>query len=74
MRIEAPSASNKLSTTNIFREALTLIHTKNGHDMTEEQRETVSTAMLPLMLLSQYSDIPIGEGLEDLARMFEEAR
>ena len=60
--------------TNIFHEASVLLLTKNGRDMSEEATETVAAAMLPLMLLHQYSDIPIDEGLEDLAKMIKEAK
>jgi len=74
MTTQVLAAPNKLSTTNIFHEALMLLSTRNGQGMSDEERETVSTAIIPLMLLSQYSDIPIGEGLEDLAKMVEEAK
>jgi hypothetical protein len=59
---------------NIFQEASTLLRTKNGRDMSEEEAETLATAMIPLMLLPQYSDLPIVEGLEELGRMLEEAK
>lgn len=58
----------------IFREALVLLSTKNGRQMSQDEAETVATAILPLMVLPEYSHIPIGEGLEDLAKTLEEAR
>jgi hypothetical protein len=60
--------------TNIFREATLLLATRNGQGMSDEERETVEVAMIPLMLLPKYSDMSIGEGLEDLAKMLEEAK
>jgi hypothetical protein len=74
MTTQVLAAPNKPSTTNIFHEALMLLSTRNGQGMSDEERETVSTAIIPLMLLPQYSDIPIGEGLEDLDKMVEEAK
>jgi len=59
---------------NIFHEASVLLSTRNGQGMSDEERDTVAVAMIPLMLLPQYSDIPIDEGLEDLAKMVEEAK
>jgi len=57
--------------TNIFREALTIMSTKNGQDMSDDEREIIDTALLPLMVSPGYSNVPIYEGLEDLARMLE---
>jgi len=74
MATQVLAASNKLSTPNIFSEALMLLSTRNGQGMSDEEAETVAVAMIPLMLLPQYSDIPIGEGLEDLAKMVEESK
>jgi hypothetical protein len=59
---------------NIFREALMLLNTRNGQGMSDEERELMATALIPLMLLPQYSNIPIHDGLEDLTKMLEEAR
>ena len=61
-------------TKNIFREALMLLSTRNGQGMSEEEAETIALAMIPLMLLPEYSNTPISEGLEDLAKMVEEAK
>ena len=72
MSIKVPTASNK--TANIFHEALMLLSTRNGQGMSNKEAKTVAVAMIPLMLLPQYSDIPISEGLEDLAKMVEEAK
>lgn len=58
--------------TNIFREALVLLSTRNGQGMSDEESETVALAMIPLMVLPEYSEVPIGEGLEDLAKILEE--
>jgi len=75
MTIEKPTDSNNhLSETNIFREALTILNTKNGHDMSEEETEKLTTAIIPLMLLPQYSHISITKGLEELANMIEERK
>ena len=57
--------------TNIFQKALTIMSTKNGQDMSDDEREIIDTALLPLMVSPGYFDIPIYEGLEDLARMLE---
>ena len=73
MATQVLAALNKPATTNIFREALMLLSTRNGEGMSDEERELLATALIPLMLLPQYQDIPIGEGLENLARMIEEA-
>lgn len=57
--------------TNIFQKALTIMSTKKGQDMSDDEREIIATALLPLMVSPGYSDIPIYEGLENLARMLE---
>jgi len=59
---------------NIFREAKALLDTKSQFDMTEEEKQTVGAATIPLMILPRYRDIPIGEGLEELANILEEAK
>lgn len=59
---------------NIFEEALALINNKKGKHLKNKERRTISTAMLPLMILPEYSNTPICEGLEELSRMIEEAR
>lgn len=57
--------------TNIFQKALTIMSTKNGQDISDDEREIIYTALLPLMMSPKYSDIPIYEGLGNLARMLE---
>lgn len=59
---------------NIFREAKQLLESKNGRDMSEEERELVNIALIPLLLLPEYNDVPIARGLEDLAQILEEAQ
>lgn len=58
---------------NLFRDALALIDSKSQFDMTEEEKATVGAAMIPLMVLPRFKDIPIGEGLEALAKILDEA-
>ena len=58
---------------NIFREAKELLDTKDGRKMTEEEQELVSAAMIPLNILPHFNDMTIGEGLEELARIVDEA-
>ena len=57
---------------NIFRQALKILGNKNG-DMTGEE-EIMSAAMIPLIILSQFDEMPISEGLEELAKIVEEAQ
>lgn len=63
---------------NIFREAKQLLDKKdNGSELTEEERDLVATAIIPLMVESNGifpRDITIEEGLEELAKMVEEAQ
>ena len=56
---------------NIFREAKQLLDTKPGSEMTDEERQLINAAIIPLMQLRQYSDIPIGQGLEELADIID---
>ncbi len=58
---------------NLFRQALEILNTKNG-DMTEEERELLSAAMIPLNILPGYNDIEVREGLEELAKIVEGAQ
>ena len=57
---------------NIFRQALEVLDTKNG-DRTEEERELLNTALIPLNIRGCPfpDDMTIGECLEELARMVE---
>lgn len=57
--------------TNIFREALTILSTHNGQAMSDDERDLVATALIPIMMSAKYSNVPIYEGLENLARMLE---
>ena len=56
---------------NIFREAQQLLKDKAACEMTQDERELGGAAMIPLMVHGAYSDIPIDQGLEDLARILE---
>lgn len=59
---------------NIFREAKQLLDKKdNGNELTEEEQELVNTAAIPFTVNTDniLFDIPIGEGLEELARIIE---
>ena len=59
---------------NIFREAQHLLRTKKRDDMTEQELQVVATAMTPLMLDPRYSNVTIGDGLEELAALLEARR
>lgn len=59
---------------NIFREALEILNNKHDGNMTKEEAEIVSSAIIPLMILPQYNHVDLREGLEYLARIVEEAR
>lgn len=58
---------------NIFREARQLLQDKPMLVMNGEELITVKAAMIPLNILPQFNDIPIDEGLEKLAKMWDEA-
>lgn len=64
--------------TNLFREAKQLLDTRDG-DLTEEERQLVNTAeafainLLP-KLEPEYDELPVREGLEELAKIVEGAR
>jgi len=60
-------------TKNIFRKAL-IILSRKSQGMTDEEREIVNTALIPLMIVPQYSDKPICKGLKNLAKMTEETK
>jgi len=59
----------KLDQGNIFSQAKWLLDHKNGDEMTEDEVNLVSAAIILLYLNPEYSDVPIGEGLEALARI-----
>ena len=56
---------------NIFRQALKILG-KNG-ERTEEEKELVTAATIPLDMLPQFNDMTTPEGLEELAKIVEEA-
>jgi len=61
--------------TNIFRQAKQLLDTKRGDEMTEEELQLINTAIIPLMVKTDGvfpEDITLAEGLEELAKIFEE--
>jgi len=43
-------------------------------EMNEEELEIVKIATMPILLLRQFSEIPIDDGLEELAKMVDEAQ
>ena len=59
---------------NLFRQALEILD-KNG-ERTEEERTLLNTALIPLNIhgCPFLDDMTIGECLEEMARMVEEAR
>lgn len=59
---------------NIFSQALEILDTNPGDELTQEEQVLMSTATIPLLILARYNDIPIGEGLEELADILEEAK
>jgi len=56
---------------NIFRRALELLSTKSGYEMTNLEAQLVATAIVPLLLRPEYSDIPICQGLQALSDLLE---
>ncbi|GAI63941.1 unnamed protein product, partial [marine sediment metagenome] len=55
---------------NIFRQAAELLKAKdNGAELTEEELELINIAIIPMTIhgCPLPEDIPIGEGLEELA-------
>ena len=62
---------------NIFRQAKQLLDKKDsGAELTEEEFQLINTAIIPLMVKTNGpfpDDITIGEGLEELAKMTEDA-
>lgn len=61
---------------NLFRRAKRLLDKKDtGGELTEEELRLIHTAIIPLMVKAEGffpEDLPIGEGLEELAKMVEE--
>ena len=63
--------------TNLFRQAKDLLDKKDsGAQLTEEELQLLNTAIIPLMVTNGIfpKDITIGEGLDELAKILEEAQ
>ena len=58
---------------NIFRQAKQLLQDKPVLEMNEEELDVVNVATMPLLLLRQFNDMTIDQGLEGLSKMVEEA-
>jgi len=62
--------------TNIFRQAKDLLDIKDaGGELTGEDLQLIGTAIIPLMVKTNGvfpEDITLAEGLEELAKIFEE--
>lgn len=62
---------------NIFRQAKQLLDKKDaGSELTKEELKLIDTAIIPLMVKTNGvfpEDITIGEGLDELAKILEEA-
>ena len=58
---------------NIFREAKKLLQDKPILEMNQEELTTVKAALIPLNILAEFNDKTIDEGLEELAKMVDEA-
>jgi len=63
---EEPKTDN-----NIFRQAKQLLNDKPVLEMNEEELKVVNTATMPLLLLRQFSNLSIDDGLEELAKMVD---
>jgi len=59
---------------NLFRRARQFLRDKPGLEMNEEEIEVVNIATMPLLLLRQFNDKRISQGLEELAKIVEEAK
>jgi hypothetical protein len=64
--------------TNLFRQAKDLLDKKDsGAQLTEEELRLLNTAIIPLMVKTDGvfpEDITLAEGLEELAKILEEAQ
>lgn len=56
---------------NIFRQAKQILDNKGDQGMSDEEWKLLSTATMPLLIAPQFNNTPIGEGLEELAKMVE---
>ena len=65
-----------MANNNIFREARRLLDKKDkGAELTEEEMHLLSAAQIPMNVRDSPipQDIPIHEGLEELAKMVDES-
>ena len=64
--------------TNLFRQAKELLDKKDaGSELTEDKLQLISTAIIPLMVKTDGvfpGSITLAEGLEELAKIFEEEK
>ncbi len=59
---------------NIYRQAAELLDKKHDYKLTEEERQLINTAIIPLMITNVLGkDITLREGLEELAKIVEKA-
>ena len=59
---------------NIYRQAKELLDRKHDNKLTEEEYQLINTAIIPLMITNVLGkDITLREGLEELAKIVEEA-
>ncbi|GAI66364.1 unnamed protein product [marine sediment metagenome] len=58
---------------NIFQQASQLLKNKPIEEMTQEEVLTVKAAKIPLDILPELSDLTTLDGLEELAKMFDES-
>lgn len=66
--------SNNGANKNIFRQAKQLLNEKPVLEMNEEELEVIKIATMPLLLLRQFSELSIDEGLEELAKIVDESQ
>lgn len=58
---------------NVFREAKDLLRDKNIFELNEEELTTVKPALIPLDILPEFNDKTTDQGLEELAKIWDEA-
>ena len=58
---------------NLFRQAKELLRDKSILEMNEEEVLTVKAAQIPLNILPELSNMTTDQGLEELAKIVEEA-
>ena len=64
---------DRVTDNNVFRQAKQLLNEKSVLEMNEEELQIVNAATIPLLLLRHFSDLSIDDGLEELAKMVDEA-